>query len=73
MTESIIEGGKLVKVHGGSGLAVEGVPNAKRGMIVHSASSHADGAGWVCAKYRLTIRAVPGTDLWRVVRCPSAA
>lgn len=66
--ENLIEGGKLVAVYGASGIAVEGVPGAKRGMVVHSASSHIDGDREVRGAYRLTVRAVAGTDLWYVRR-----
>lgn len=73
MRENLVGGGRLVKIEGGSGLGVEGVPNAKRGLIVQSASSHAvsgdiHGAG----RYQLTQRAVEGTDLWRVKRIEPA-
>lgn len=68
MQEKLIGGGYLVRVNGGSGLAVEGVADAKRGVIVHSASSHLDGGREVRGCYRLTKRAVSGTDLWRVRR-----
>lgn len=66
--EQIHEGGRLVRVHGGSGLAVEGVPGARRGLVVHSAISHRDGEGWARGSYRLTQRVVSGGDLWHVRR-----
>ncbi len=64
--EKLIEGGSLVRVHGGSGLAVEGVPGARRGLVVTSALSFVDGSRRRSGRYRLTMRAVAGTDLWRV-------
>lgn len=68
MTEQMIGGGHLVRVHGGSGLAVEGVPNAKRGMVVASASAYLDGGSYLRGTYRLTSPVVAGTDLWGVRR-----
>jgi hypothetical protein len=68
MREYLVGGGWLVRVHGGSGLAVEGVPDAHRGHVVTSALSYLDGDRRVAGQYRLTQRAVAGTDLWRVRR-----
>lgn len=66
--EPLIGGGHLVQVHGGRGLAVEGVPGARRGAVVTSALRFLDGGQPRAGQYRLTVRAVAGSDLWRVVR-----
>lgn len=66
--EPLIEGGSLVRVIGGSGLAVEGVPGSKRGLVVHSALSSANGDRYSRGRYQLTQRVIAGTDLWRVKR-----
>ncbi len=69
LQETLSNGGKLVKVTGGSGLAVDGVPGARRGLVVESAVSCANGDGRQRGRYKLTQRATAGTDLWRVARC----
>jgi hypothetical protein len=66
--EELVGGGYLVHVVGGSGLAVEEVPSAKRGLVVQSAYSHLDGTERRAGRYVLTQRAVRGSDLWRVRR-----
>ena len=68
MREYLTDGGRLVRVFGGAGLAVEGVPGAHRGLVVHSSLVCVSGERRYVAKYRLTQRAVGGTDLWRVRR-----
>ncbi len=65
VNEQIIGGGKLVRLADGS-LAVEGAPGARRGLVVASSTYHADGAEHRRGTYRLTQRAVAGTDMWRV-------
>ena len=65
--EALTNGGYLVKLNSGS-LAVEGVPNACRGRVVQSATSHLDGAERVSGQYSLTRRVTAGTDLWHVRR-----
>lgn len=68
----LVGGGYLVRIHGGSGFAVEGVAEAHRGMVVQSAFSYLDGQHHRRGRYRLTQRAVKDTDLWRVVRLTPA-
>jgi len=65
--EALIDGGHLVKLNSGS-LAVEGVPNARRGRVVQSATSHLDGTDRVSGQYSLTRRVSAGVDLWHVRR-----
>jgi hypothetical protein len=65
--EALIGGGYLVKLNSGS-LAVEGVPNARRGRVVQSATSHLDGTDRVSGQYSLTRRVSAGVDLWHVRR-----
>lgn len=67
MREYLLSGGALVRLASG-GLGVEGVPDARRGLVVYSALWGADGDRHTRGSYRLTQREVPGTDLWRVVR-----
>lgn len=69
LSEPIVGGGQLVRTPSGL-LMVEGVPGARRGLVVESAASHVEGGHDVRGRYRLTRRAVPGTDLWRVRREP---
>lgn len=68
--EQLMEGGKLVTLCTGA-LGAEGVPAAKRGLIIHSAYAYANGERYVRGMYRLTRRVIAGTDLWHVVRCGS--
>jgi len=65
--EALINGGHLVKLNSGS-LAVEGVPNARRGRVVQSAQSHLDGTDRVSGRYVITRRVTAGTDIWHVRR-----
>jgi len=65
LSEPLIGGGKLVVLNDGR-IAVEGVPQARRGLVVCSASSHLDGDRHYRAAYRLTQRVAAG--LWRVQR-----
>ena len=65
--ESLINGGHLVKLNSGS-LAVEDVPDACRGLVVQSATSHLDGTDRVSGQYSLTRRVSAGVDLWHVRR-----
>jgi len=66
MREPLVGGGVLVGVVGGSGLAIEGVPDARRGLVVVSSSASRYGDQYVAGSYVLTQRAVAGSDLWRV-------
>lgn len=72
MPENLVGGGRLVRVVGASGLAVEGVSGAKRGLIVQSERSYLDSGNVCFGRYQLTQRAVNNTDLWRVKRIESA-
>lgn len=65
MREQLIGGGYLVRLKSGS-LAVEGVPASRRGLIVESAMSYANGSRHERGSYRLSRRVVAGTDLWHV-------
>lgn len=72
MRENLIGGGRLVRVVGASGLAVEGVSNAKRGLVVQSERCFVVSGNVFSGRYQLTRRAVNGTDLWRVRRIEPA-
>jgi hypothetical protein len=63
MSEPLIEGGKLVRLWNGR-LGAEGVPGAKRGLLVHSASTHRVSGGHASGVYVLTKRVMRGSDLW---------
>ena len=70
--EELIGGGYLVRITSGSGLGVEGVAGARRGLVVQSAWSHMDGDHRCRGSYRLTVRVVQGTDLWHVRQLDAA-
>lgn len=70
LKEQLSNGGWLVQLASGS-LAVEGVPSAYRHQVVESALSCADGDRRRRGVYRLTRKAVAGTDLWYVQRMPA--
>jgi hypothetical protein len=67
MSEPLIEGGKLVRLWNGR-LGAEGVPDAKRGLLVHSASTHRLSGRYASGAYVLTKRVIGGSDLWYVRR-----
>lgn len=65
MREALLDGGFLVRLVSGS-LAVEGVPAARRGLVVYSSLCYRDGAAYRRGTYRLTRRVIAGLDLWYV-------
>lgn len=70
MREELVEGGSLVRLRSGS-LAVEGVPAARRGLVVYSSLCSRDGSMWRRGTYRLTRRVIAGLDMWHVRRMPA--
>lgn len=65
MREPLANGGYLVRLASGS-LAVEGVPDARSGLVVDSDLQFLDGDTLRSGMYRVTRRVSAGTDLWHV-------